>query len=179
MAQNEDFHLRVFRVYPGSACLSHTTPTTTTITTNHLRPDDNKKTPDTQTKPQRGREKVLEALIDGDGEWDALVVERDTPVMDGFKITSALRDFEKARRNRASTARAAAVEEHARAAGGAATSGLGTEQRDAGGKTRKRTARTYSPSRGWGFDSCQPRACRSGLSRSCGRGVAASADVYD
>ncbi|CAM9555819.1 unnamed protein product [Scytosiphon promiscuus] len=61
---------------------------------------------------------VLEVLIDGDGEWDALVVERDVPVMDGFQITSALRDFEKARRNRAATARAAAVEGHADAGGG-------------------------------------------------------------
>lgn len=58
-------------------------------------------------------------LIDGDGEWDALVVERDMPVMDGFQITSAMRDFEKARRNRASTVRAAAVEGHAKAGGGA------------------------------------------------------------
>lgn len=57
-------------------------------------------------------------LIDGDGEWDALVVERDMPVMDGFQITSALRDFEKARRNRASTVRAAAVEGHAETGGG-------------------------------------------------------------
>eukprot|EP00752_Nemacystus_decipiens_P011149 g9905.t1 len=78
---------------------------------------------------------VLEALIDGDGEWDALVVERDTPVMDGFQIASSLRDFEKARRNRAATVRAAAVEEHGRTAGGPATSGLDVEQRAAGAPT--------------------------------------------
>lgn len=83
---------------------------------------------------------MLEALIDGDGEWDALVVERDTPVMDGFQIASALRDFEKARRNRASTVRALAVEEHAKAAGGAIASGLGMEQRDTGGEACQRTA---------------------------------------
>lgn len=72
-------------------------------------------------------------LIDGDGEWDALVVERDTPVMDGFEIASALRDFEKARRNRASTVRAAAVEGHASGVGGDTTRGHGME-RDPGGK---------------------------------------------
>ncbi|CBN77180.1 Response receiver [Ectocarpus siliculosus] len=74
---------------------------------------------------------VLEALIDGDGEWDALVVERDTPVMDGFQIASALRDFEKARRNRSSMVRAAAVEGHAKAGGGGTTThGQGRQQDD-------------------------------------------------
>lgn len=73
--------------------------------------------------------KALEALIDGDGEWDALVVERDTPVMDGFEIASGLRDFEKARRNRASTVRAAAVERHGHTKGG------GGLERDSGGET--------------------------------------------
>ena len=53
-------------------------------------------------------------LIEGDGEWDALLVDRDLPVMDGFAITAALRDFERARRNRTSAARAVAVEEHNR-----------------------------------------------------------------
>lgn len=74
-------------------------------------------------------------LIDGDGEWDALLVERDTPVMDGFRIASALRDFEKARRNRASTVRAAAVEGHAIGVGGATIRGHGLEW-DPGGNTR-------------------------------------------
>lgn len=83
---------------------------------------------------QQRRHQVLEALIDGDGEWDALVVERDTPVMDGFQIASALRDFEKARRNRSSMVRAAAVEGHAKAGGGGATTGGQGRQQDAGGK---------------------------------------------
>lgn len=39
-------------------------------------------------------------------------MERDLQVMDGFGMTTALRDFEKARRNRASTIRSAAVEDH-------------------------------------------------------------------
>lgn len=83
----------------------------------------------------RNVKKVLEMLIDGDGEWDALVVERDTPVMDSFQIASTLRDFEKARRNRASTVRAAAVERHANGVGGGTTRGHGIE-RDTGGKCR-------------------------------------------
>lgn len=93
---------------------------------------------------------MLEALIDGDGEWDALVVERDTPVMDGFEIASTLRDFEKSRRNRASTVRATAVEGHAKAAGGAAASGLGME-RDTGGKACKRTVRIHRAGGGFGL----------------------------
>lgn len=56
------------------------------------------------------------------------MVERDTPVMDGFEIASGLRDFEKARRNRASTVRAAAVERHGQAKGG------GGLERDSGGE---------------------------------------------
>lgn len=59
---------------------------------------------------EKNNNKALEALIEADGEWDALLVERDLPVMDGFGIASALRDFEKARRNRASSIRAVAVE---------------------------------------------------------------------
>lgn len=57
---------------------------------------------------------VLESMIDGDGDWDALLIERDLPVMDGFGVTAGFRDFEKARRNRASSQRTAAVEKHGR-----------------------------------------------------------------
>lgn len=53
------------------------------------------------------------------------------PVLDGFGITSALRDFERARRNRASTVRAATVEEHGKVT--ASTRGHGLE-RDIGGE---------------------------------------------
>lgn len=84
--------------------------------------------------PGQRRDQVLEALIDGDGEWDALVVERDTPVMDGFQIASGLRDFEKARRNRSSMVRAAAVEGHVKAGGGGATTGGQGRQQADGGK---------------------------------------------
>lgn len=118
-----------------------------------LRPDSNQTPLEIKTQTN-ATTKVLEALIDGDGEWDALVVERDTPVMDGFQIASALRDFEKARRNRASTVRAAAVEEHAKTAGGATMGGLSVEQRDTGGKTYKCTARIHCPGDGFG----NPRA---------------------
>lgn len=72
-------------------------------------------------------------MIDGDGEWDALVVERDLPVMDGFGIASGLRDFERARRNRASNVRAVAVQEHGKSSS-TKTRGHGIE-RDVEGKT--------------------------------------------
>lgn len=67
---------------------------------------------------------ALEALIEGDGEWDALVIERDLPVMDAFGVTAGLRDFEKARRNRASNLRATAVQDHARLAAGTRVHGI-------------------------------------------------------
>lgn len=76
--------------------------------------------------------------MDGDGEWDALLVERDLPVMDGFEIASSLRDFERARRNRVSNVRASAVEEHRRA--GAQARGHGIE-RDVGGELGRTGAR--------------------------------------
>lgn len=122
---------------PPGLLFQRTTTATTTITTTPLDPKATKTPP--ELKKNNATTKVLEWLIDGDGEWDALVVERDTPVMDGFQIASALRDFEKARRNRASTVRAAAVEDHAKVAGRATTSELSMEQRDTG-KACKRTA---------------------------------------
>ena len=54
--------------------------------------------------------------------------------MDGFGITSSLRDFERARRNRTSTVRAAAVEEHGKLTTAASTRGHGLE-RDVLGET--------------------------------------------
>lgn len=79
-------------------------------------------------------EQALESLIERDGEWDVLLVERDMPVMDAFSITAQLRDFEKARRNRASTLRASAVEEHGRLASAAGyRHGM---DRDVDGETR-------------------------------------------
>ena len=122
---------------------------------------------------------MLEALIDGDGEWDALVAERDTPVMDGFQIASALRDFEKARRNRASMVRAAAVEEHARAAGGAASSGRSVEQRDTGGKASKLTEMDIFHLLGrWVPIPANPGRADWECLGACGRGLRQSAQIF-
>ncbi|CAM9154605.1 unnamed protein product [Discosporangium mesarthrocarpum] len=57
---------------------------------------------------------VLEAIIEGEGEWDVLLIERNLPVMDGFGVTAAVRDFEKAQRNKAARLRGNAVEEAGR-----------------------------------------------------------------
>lgn len=99
-------------------------------------------------------------LFDRDGEWDALLVERDLPVMDGFGIAEALRDFEKARRNRASTIRAAAVEEHGRAADKSRGHGI---ERDDGGETARpeRLGLMGGLSPGGGNSECRglPRRC--------------------
>ncbi|CAM9193873.1 unnamed protein product, partial [Choristocarpus tenellus] len=55
---------------------------------------------------------VVEAVIAGDGEWDVLLVDRDLPVMDGFGVTTTVRNFEKTQRNRAASLRANKVEEY-------------------------------------------------------------------